>query len=42
VSELALRHRAGVTEETREPATAYADVPDDVDTRYQDGWLPEE
>jgi uncharacterized cupin superfamily protein len=41
VSELALRHRAGVTEETRDPAQAYADIPDDVDTSFQDGWLPE-
>lgn len=40
-SELALRHRAGVTQETRDPEQAYADIADDVDTRYQAGWLPE-
>jgi uncharacterized cupin superfamily protein len=41
VSELALRHRAGVTHETRDPSAAYAEVADDVETPYQDGWLPE-
>jgi uncharacterized cupin superfamily protein len=40
VSELALRHRAGVRKETRDPAEAYAEIADDVETRYQDGWLP--
>ena len=41
VSELALRHRAGVSQETRDPAQAYTDIADDVDIPYQDGWLPE-
>src|ERR1700760_801022 len=41
VSELALRPRAGVSQETRDPAQAYAEIADDVDTPYQDGWLPE-
>jgi len=41
VSELALRHRAGVARETRDPSKAYADIADDVETRYQDGWLPD-
>jgi uncharacterized cupin superfamily protein len=41
VSELALRHRAGVSRETRDPSEAYAEIADDVDTPYQDGWLPE-
>jgi uncharacterized cupin superfamily protein len=40
-SELAQRHRAGVTRETRDPAQAYADLADDVETPYQDGWLPD-
>jgi uncharacterized cupin superfamily protein len=40
-SELAQRHRAGVTRETRDPAQAYADVADDVETPYRDGWLPD-
>ena len=41
VSELALRHRAGVSKETRDPSEAYAEIADDADTPYQDGWLPE-
>ncbi len=41
MSELALRHRAGVSKETRDPSEAYAEIADDVDTPYQDGWLPE-
>jgi uncharacterized cupin superfamily protein len=40
-SDLALRHGAGVTRETRDPATAYADLPDDVEIPYQPGWLPD-
>ena len=39
-SGLAQRHGAGVTKATRDPATAYADLPDDVETPYQPGWLP--
>jgi uncharacterized cupin superfamily protein len=41
VSELARRHRAGVLRETRDPREAYADLPDDVESPYQIGWLPE-
>jgi uncharacterized cupin superfamily protein len=41
VSELALRHRAGVSKKTRDPSVAYAEIADDVDTPYRDGWLPE-
>jgi uncharacterized cupin superfamily protein len=41
VSELAQRHGAGVTTETRDPSEAYAEIADDVDTAYQDGWLPD-
>jgi uncharacterized cupin superfamily protein len=40
-SELAQRHGAGVRRETRDPAQAYADLSDDVETPYQPGWLPE-
>jgi uncharacterized cupin superfamily protein len=40
-SELALRHRAGVLRQTRDPDTAYADLADDVTTPYQPGWLPD-
>ncbi len=40
VSELALRHRAGVEVETPDPEQAYADVPPDRPVGYQNGWLP--
>jgi uncharacterized cupin superfamily protein len=40
-SELAQRHRAGVAEETRDPEQAYAELAEDVETPYRDGWLPE-
>jgi len=40
-SELALRHRAGVEQETREPREAYAEVPADKAVGYRAGWLPE-
>ena len=40
VSELALRHGAGVEEETPDAEVAYARFPDPVPTRYRDGWLP--
>ncbi len=40
-SELAQRHRAGVARETRDPAQAYGDLEDDVETPYRKGWLPE-
>jgi hypothetical protein len=41
VSELAQRHHAGVIRETGDPAQAYAEIADDVETPYQPGWLPE-
>jgi len=40
VSELALRHGAGVEREVRPPESAYAGVPEDVAVGYQAGWLP--
>ena len=41
VDEAALRHHAGVEEETTDPKQAYAGVPHREPTRYRDGWLPE-
>ena len=40
VDETALRHGAGVEEETSDPAVAYARYPASVPARYEDGWLP--
>jgi uncharacterized cupin superfamily protein len=40
-SALAQRHNAGVETETTKPSEAYADIADDVATKYQAGWLPE-
>jgi uncharacterized cupin superfamily protein len=40
-SELALRHEAGVQEETRSAEEAYAPFPEAVPTRYREGWLPD-
>lgn len=40
VDEAALRHDAGVSEETSDPAQAYARYPDSQPARYRDGWLP--
>src|SRR5690349_18058555 len=40
VEEVAIRHGAGVDEETDEPKQAYASVPRREPTRYRDGWLP--
>jgi uncharacterized cupin superfamily protein len=40
VDELALRHGAGVEEETSDPAVAYARYPDSEPTPYGEGWLP--
>jgi uncharacterized cupin superfamily protein len=40
VSEAALRHGAGVEEETNEAAVAYARFPEDVPMRYREGLLP--
>jgi uncharacterized cupin superfamily protein len=37
----ALRHGAGVVEETTDPMQAYAQVPRREPTRYREGWLPE-
>ena len=39
-SELALRHRAGVETETRDPREAYADLPPDREVSHREGWLP--
>ncbi len=41
VDEVAIRHGAGVEEETDDPAVAYARFPTPEPTRYRDGWLPE-
>lgn len=39
VSEVALRHGAGVEVETREPDEAYEGLPKDEPVGYRDGWL---
>jgi uncharacterized cupin superfamily protein len=41
VDEAALRHGAGVEQETTDPAEAYARFPGGVPTRYREGWLPD-
>ena len=41
VDEAAVRHGAGVEEETTLPDDAYARFPAHRFTRYEDGWLPE-
>jgi uncharacterized cupin superfamily protein len=41
VDEAALRHGAGVEEETTKPEEAYARFPDREPSRYREGWLPE-
>jgi uncharacterized cupin superfamily protein len=41
VDETALRHGAGVREETSDPGAAYAHLPESRPTRYGDGWLPD-
>jgi uncharacterized cupin superfamily protein len=41
VDKLALRHGAGVEEETADAKEAYARFPKYEPTRYQDGWLPD-
>ena len=41
VDEAAIRHGAGVEQETTKPAEAYARFPDRQPTRYREGWLPE-
>ena len=40
VDEVALRHGAGVEEETSDPGPAYARFAEPRPTRYRDGWLP--
>ena len=40
VDEVALRHGAGVEEETSDGDRAYARFPTPEPTRYRDGWLP--
>ena len=40
VDEAALRHGAGVEEETTDAEQAYARFPKPQPTRYRDGWLP--
>jgi uncharacterized cupin superfamily protein len=40
VDETALRHGAGVEEETTDARTAYARFPSDRFCRYEEGWLP--
>ncbi len=37
--EVALKHGAGVEQETTEGAQAYAKYAENVDTPYRDGWL---
>ncbi len=41
VDEVALRHNAGVEQETNEPTEAYAPVPKREPTGYREGWLPD-
>jgi uncharacterized cupin superfamily protein len=41
VDEAALRHGAGVEQETTEASEAYSRGPRRQPTRYRDGWLPE-
>jgi uncharacterized cupin superfamily protein len=40
VDETALRHGAGVEEETSDPGLAYAGFPEPEPARYREGWLP--
>jgi uncharacterized cupin superfamily protein len=40
VAETALKHRAGVEEETTKSADAYARFPASTRSPYRDGWLP--
>jgi uncharacterized cupin superfamily protein len=39
-SGLAQRHGAGVAQTTRDPGQAYADLPPDLPTEYDENWLP--
>ena len=38
-ADVALRHNAGVEQETREPGEAYAGIKPDTEVGYRDGWL---
>jgi uncharacterized cupin superfamily protein len=38
-SELALRHKAGVERDTRDPSEAYAEIRPDTASGYREGWL---
>jgi hypothetical protein len=40
VDEVALRHGAGVEEETADSDVAYSRFPPSKPARYRDGWLP--
>jgi uncharacterized cupin superfamily protein len=40
LDEAALRHSAGVKQETTDPKQAYARLPRREPTQYRDGWLP--
>jgi hypothetical protein len=40
VDETAIRHGAGVEEETTDPDQAYAHLDHRKPTRYREGWLP--
>ena len=40
VDEAALRHGAGLKEETSDGTLACAEFPESKPTRYRDGWLP--
>jgi len=40
VDEAAIRHGAGVEEETTEPPVAYKRFPERTSTSYRDGWIP--
>ena len=41
VDEAAIRHGAGVEQETSNPREAYARFPERTSTRYGEGWLPD-
>jgi hypothetical protein len=41
VDEAALRHRAGVEQETTDQHEAYAHLPRRAPTGYHEGWLPD-
>ena len=41
VDEAAIRHGAGVTEETTKSEEAYARFPERESSRYREGWLPD-